>query len=142
MGANIMEATSRSKHRRVGGVAGMAVGAVLGAPLIALLASPFAGADPEDVTTTVYGPYDGFSDALSVNSATDGFDSYLTGTMWGALDISYDGPGSDSSEVLLTDPGAYQIGFDDVAGKLSFIDITNPVDFLPTDPGFADIGGL
>jgi hypothetical protein len=141
MGANKMVTTSLHQRRRVGGV-GMAVGAVLGTPLIALLASPVAGADPDDVTTTVYGPYDGFSDALSVNSATDGFDSYLTGTMWGALDISYDGPGSDSSEVLLTDPGAYQIGFDDVAGKISFIDITNPADFLPTDPGLADIGGL
>jgi hypothetical protein len=43
-----------NRHRRMGGIVGMAVGA-LAAPLISLLVSPLASADP-DVTNL--GPYD------------------------------------------------------------------------------------
>ena len=72
-------------HRRAAGAVGMAAGALLGAPLISLLASPIANADP-DVTTL--GPYDigGYDETLSFND-TSAVDSYVTGT--------YDGTGFD-----------------------------------------------
>lgn len=48
--------------------------------------------------------------------------------------------GSDSFEVLLTDPGVVQFGVYDVDGSISYIDNFFGVDFIPADPGLADLG--
>jgi len=128
-------------HRRAAGAVGMAAGALLGAPLISLLASPIANADP-DVTTL--GPYDigGYDETLSFND-TSAVDSYVTGTYDGTgfdLDAYFAPPGSDSFEAVLTDPGYFQFGVDDVDGFISYIDNFLGIDFIPTDPGLALLG--
>jgi hypothetical protein len=131
----------KQNHRRVSGMVVRAAGALLAPPLIALLASPVAGADP-DVTTL--GPYDidGYGETLSYDEA-GAVDSYLTGTYDGTgfdLDAYFDPSGSDSFDVLLTDPGVFQFGVDDVDGSISYIDNFLGVDFLPADPGLALLG--
>jgi hypothetical protein len=132
----------RKNSRRMGGIVGMGVGALLAPPLIALLASPVASADP-DVTTL--GPYDidGYEETFGFNDTTYAVDNYLTGTYDGsAFDLdTYFGPsGSDSFEVLLTDPGVLQLGVDDVDGSITYIDNFLGIDFIPTDPGLALLG--
>ncbi|MBV8862534.1 MAG: hypothetical protein JO259_11815 [Mycobacterium sp.] len=124
------------------GIVGIAVGALLAPSLITLLASPLAFADP-DVTTL--GPYDidGYDETLSFNDTTYAVDSYLTGTYDGTgFDLdTYLGPsGSDSFELLLTDPGLLQLGIDDVDGSISYVDNFLGIDFIPTDPGLALLG--
>jgi hypothetical protein len=137
-----------NNHRRVAGVVATAAGALLTAPLISLLASPVASADGADLVVinpdvTTYGPYtiDGFTDTFSLNTSTDAFDNYLTTTNYD-LDIFSGAPGSNSFELLFTDPGVFQVGIDDIGGTYSFIDNFPPTDFLPTDPGLADLGGI
>jgi hypothetical protein len=132
----------RKNYRRMVGIVGMGVGALLAPPLMALLASPVASADP-DVTTL--GPYDidGYEETFGYNDTTHAVDNYLTGTYDGsAFDLdSYFGPsGSDSFEVLLTDPGVLQLGVDDVDGSITYIDNFLGIDFIPTDPGLALLG--
>lgn len=128
-------------HRRTAGILGMAAGALLAASLISLLASPVANADPG---VTTLGPYDigGYDETLSYNTAY-AVDSYVTGTYDGTgfdLDAYFGPPGSDSFDVLLTDPGIFQFGVDDVGGSLSYIDNFLGIDFIPTDPGLALLG--
>lgn len=125
----------------MGGIVGMAAGA-LSAPLISLLASPLASADP-DVTTL--GPYgiDGYDETLSFNDTTYAVDNYLTGTYDGIgfdLDTYFGPSGSDSFEVVLTDPGVLQLGVDDVDGSITYVDNFLGIDFIPTDPGLALLG--
>ncbi len=137
-------------HRRMSGIAGLAFGALLAPTLISLLISPLAGADPTtDVTGTgdvvTLGPYpiDGYAETLSYNDATYAFDNYLTGTYDGTgfdLDTFFGPSGSDSFEVLLTDPGILQVGVDDVGGAISYIDNFLGIDFIPTDAGLALLG--
>jgi hypothetical protein len=126
------------------------LGALLAPPLISLLASPLASADPTpDVTGTgevvTLGPYpiDGYEETLAYNSSTYAFDNYLTGTYDGsAFDLdTFIGPsGSHSFDVLLTDPGVFQLGVDDVDGSISYVDNFLGIDFIPTDPGLALLG--
>jgi hypothetical protein len=124
----------------MGGLVGMGFGALLAPPLICLLASPIASADTTDVTGTggdityyTFGP-----DTLSINDATGAFDNYIATS---SFDLDIGAPGSDSFEVLLTDPSVFQLGFDAGDGSVSYIDITNSADFLPPDPCFAELGG-
>jgi len=118
---------------------GTAIGALLAAPLLSLLSSPLASADTgEDVTTL--GPYDigGYDDTLSYDTSY-AVDNYLTGTYDGSafdLDTFFGAPGSDTYDVLLTDPGVFQLGVDDVDGTLTYVDNFLGIDFIPTDPGF------
>jgi hypothetical protein len=70
-------------------------------------------------------------------------DNYLTGTFDGTgfdLDTYFGPSGSDSFEVLLTDPGVLQLGIDDVDGSISYVDNFFGIDFIPTDPGLALLG--
>ena len=135
-----------NNHRRISGMAGLALGALLAPPLISLLASPLASADPTDAAVGAAGqvitlgpyPFDGYTDMLGFNDSTFAFDNYLTGTFDGsAFDLdTYFGPtGSDSFDVLLTDPGVFQLGVDDVGGSISYVDNFLGIDFIPTDPG-------
>jgi hypothetical protein len=131
-----------NNQRRLSGIVGVGLGALLAPPLIALVGSPIASADP-DVTTL--GPYDidGYEETFGYNDTTLAVDNYLTGTYDGsAFDLdTYFGPsGSDSFEVLLTDPGVLQLGVDDVDGSISYIDNFLGIDFIPTDPGLALLG--
>jgi hypothetical protein len=137
-------------HRSMSGIAGLAFGALLAPPLISLLANPLASADPTpDVTGTgevaTLGPYpiDGYEETLAYNSSTYAFDNYLTGTYDGsAFDLdTFIGPsGSHSFDVLLTDPGVFQLGVDDVGGSISYVDNFLGIDFIPTDPGLTLLG--
>jgi hypothetical protein len=131
-----------NNHRRLTGIAGIGFGVLLAPMLISLLTSPLAGADGEVITFGPY-PYDGYTDMFSINDSTYAFDNYLTGTLDGsAFDLdTYFGPtGSDSFEVLLTDPGVFQVGADDVGGSISYVDNFLGIDFIPTDPGLALLG--
>jgi hypothetical protein len=106
-----------------------------------------ASAVPAGSEVVTLGPYsiDGYTETLSYNSTTDAVDSYLTGTSHSVpfdLDFYAGPPGSDSFEVLLTDPSLFQLGVDDVDGSISYIDSFTPADFLPTDPGLADLLGI
>jgi hypothetical protein len=131
------------------GIAGMAAGAMLVSPVIALLASPLASADTTDVTVTnpdvtTYGPYtfDGYTDTFSINTSTDAFDNYLTGAFDGSnFDLDLYSPATGDYDVLLTDPGLFQLGVDDTAGVLTYTDSFTPADFINPDIGLTDIGG-
>jgi hypothetical protein len=137
-------------HGRLGGTAVMAFGALLAPPLISLMISPLAGADPATDAAAIgqivtLGPtsFDGFTDTFSFNDTTFAFDNYLIGTVDGSvfnLDTFLGAPGSNSSEVLLTDPGVFQLGIVDVDGSVRLIDNFFSSDFLPTDPGLALLG--
>ncbi len=130
------------------GIVGVAVGAVLASPLIALLASPAASADTTDATgpsgdIATYGPYtfDGYTDTFSINTTTDAFDNTLTydGTLLTGLELDFYSPATDTYDLVVTDPGFLQLGIVDTDGVFSFTDsFTPPFD---ADPGLADIAG-
>ena len=133
-------------HRRMSGIAGLAFGALLAPPLICLIASPLASADPGDSDILTLGPYtvDGYTDTLSINDSTFAFDNYLTGSFDSSpfdLDFYSGAPGSDTYELLLTDPSLFQLGLDDVDGTITPIFSFDPTDFISTDPGLTDLGG-
>ena len=138
-----------NNHRRMVGVVGMAAGALLAPPLIALLASPLASADTTDAVVTnpdilTLGPITagGFTDTLSLNDVTFGVDNYLvSSTPVIDLDLWY-GPGTDNFGLIVTDPGVFQIGYDDIGGTVNFIDAFTPADFINPDFGLSVIGGL
>lgn len=142
-----------NNHRRLTGIVGIAFGVLLAPPLISLLTSPLVSADPttdlagttgEVVTLGPY-PFDGYTEMLGFNDSTYAFDNYLTGTFDGSgfdLDTFFGPTGSGSFEVLLTDPGLFQLGVDDVDGSISYIDNFFGIDFIGTDPGLGDLGGV
>lgn len=135
-----------NNHRRMGGIVGTAVGALLAPPLICLLASPLASADPGDSDIVTLGPYtvDGYTDTLSINDTTFALDNYLTGSVGSSafdLDAYSGAPGSDTYEVLLTDPSLFQLGFDDADGTITPIFSFTPADFINPDIGLVDLGG-
>jgi hypothetical protein len=139
-----------NNHRRPRGSAGMAFCALFAPALISLITAPLASADPaadaaaagQIVTLGPY-PFDGYTDTLAFNDSSFAFDNYLTGTLQGSpFDLdTFIGPfGSSSFAVLLTAPGVFQLGVDDVNGSISFVDNFLGVDFIPTDPGLALLG--
>jgi hypothetical protein len=94
-----------------------------------------------------FGPFilGGGTDAVSVNSDTFALDNYFVGTSSGLpydLDFTTGAPGTGTSELLLTVPALFQVGFDDVAGALSPIFSINAADFVNPDIGLTAIGGL
>jgi len=135
-------------HRGLGGTALMAFCALFAPPLISLMISPLASADPtpgavDQIVTLGPTSIDGFTDTFAFNDSTFAFDNYLVGTVDGSvfnLDTFSGAPGSNSFEVLLTDPGVFQLGAVDVDGSVRLIDNFLSADFLPTDPGLALLG--
>jgi hypothetical protein len=126
---------------RTAGVVGTALGALLAAPVIALLVTPIASAD--DLTTI--GPYafDGYIDTFTYDTDTSAFDNFLTGSFDSYpidLDIYSGAPGSGDSEVLFTIPLLFQAGFEDVDGTITPISSVGATDFFP-DAGLVDLGG-
>jgi hypothetical protein len=144
------DSTMDKNHRGLGGTALMAFCALVAPPLISLMVSPLASADPttaalgtDQIVTLGPTSFDGFTDTLAFNDSTFAFDNYLIGTVDGSvfnLDTFLGAPGSNSFEVLLTDPGVFQLGAVDVDGSVRVIDNFLGVDFLPTDPGLALLG--
>ncbi|WP_343709400.1 hypothetical protein [Mycobacterium sp.] len=129
----------RSNRRHT---AGVALGALLASGLIALLASPVASAD----NLTTIGPYtvDGYTDTLTYDTGTSGFDNLLTGSFDSYpfdLDIYSGGPGSGNSEVLFTIPLLFQGGYEDVGGTITPISTFDAADFVSPDVGLVDLGG-
>jgi hypothetical protein len=53
----------------------------------------------------------------------------------------WSGPGTDNFGLIVTDPGVFQIGFDDIGGTMNFIDAFTPADFINPDLGLSEIGG-
>lgn len=134
-----------SDHPRITGVIGIAVGALLAVPAIALLTEPLASADTTDDLVTI-GPYaiDGYTDTLSYDTDTSAFDNYLVGSYDSYpydLDVYSAGPGSGTSEVLFTVPLLFQGGFDDVDGTITPVYSFNAADFTSPDIGLVDLGG-
>ena len=127
------------------GIVGVAVGALLASPIIALLTDPFASADTTDDLVTI-GPYttDGYTETFTYDPDTSAFDSYLVGSYDSYpynLDV-YSGPsGSDTSEVLFTVPLLFQGGFEDVDGTITQLYSFDAADFVSPDIGLGDLGG-
>jgi hypothetical protein len=118
-----------NNHRRIG----LALAALLAPPLLGLLASPLASADPDDVTSFTFG-----GDTLSFNDITLAIDNLYSASGLD-LDVFY---GSTSNYgLLLTDPGIAQLGYEDVGSGITYIDNFPPTDFIGVDPGLADIAG-
>lgn len=129
----------------MGVLVGMAAGALLAPPLIALLASPLANADTPDVTggggdVMTYGPYTlgDFTETLSYNDTTEGYDNFL---IYDGDDVDYFYGGSDTYGVLLTDPGVIQVGYEDIGGTPTVVLDMTPADFVSPDVGLTEIGG-
>jgi hypothetical protein len=127
------------------GVVGIAVGALLASPAMALVAGPLASADTTDDLVTI-GPYtiDGYTDTFTYDSDTSALDNYLVGFYDSYpydLDAYSGGPGSDTSEVLFTVPLLFQGGFDDVDGTITPLYSFDPFDFVSPDTGLVDLGG-
>lgn len=132
-------------HRRMAGVVGVALGALLMSPLAASLASPVANADTGDDLVTL-GPYaiGSYTDTYTYDSTSLAFDNYTTGSLGGSpfdLDVYQGAPGSDSSEYILTIPLLFQGGFEDVDGTSTPFYSFNPFDFVSPDAGLVDLGG-
>ena len=132
----------RNSQRRTAGIVGTALGALLAAPVMALLTTPVASAD--DLVTV--GPYtaDGYTDTLTYDTDTSGFDNFLTGSYDSYpfdLDIYSSAPGSGDSEVLFTIPLLFQGGFEDVDGTITPISSFDAADFVSADIGLVDLGG-
>jgi hypothetical protein len=123
-------------------VVGVAFGALLTSPLIALCTGSAARAD--DLVTL--GPYaiGGYNDTLTYDSSSLAFDNYTTGSLGSTpfdLDV-YEGPtGSNSAEYVFTIPLLFQGGFDDVGGTSTPFYSFNPFDFVSPDAGLVTLGG-
>jgi hypothetical protein len=124
---------------------GVAVGALLAAPVLAMLTGSVASADSGDDLVTL-GPYaiGGFDDTLTYDSSNLAFDNYTTGSLGSTpfdLDV-YQGPsGSDSAEYVFTIPLLFQGGIDDVDGTSTPFYSFNPFDFITPDAGLVTLGG-
>jgi hypothetical protein len=141
-------------HRKIRGLqmrrsyrhaAGLAVGALLAVPVLAVLAGPVASADPGDDLVTL-GPYaiGSYNDTLTYDSSNLAFDNFTTGSLGSTpfdLDV-YQGPsGSDSAEYVFTIPLLFQGGIDDVDGTSTPFYSFNPFDFITPDAGLVNLGG-
>jgi hypothetical protein len=132
-------------HRRMTSVVGVAFGAVLASPLIALCTGSVASADTTDDLVTI-GPFaiGGYNDTLTYDSTNLAFDNYTTGSYDSIpfdLDV-YQGPtGSNSAEYVFTIPLLFQGGLDDVDGTSTSFYSFNPFDFISPDAGLVTLGG-
>jgi hypothetical protein len=134
----------RNSQRRTAGIVGTALGALLASPVIALLATPVASADSDDLATI--GPYtvDGYTDTFTYDPDTSAFDNFLTGSFDSYpidLDIYSGASGSGDSEVLVTIPLLFQGGYEDVDGTITPISSVDAADFVSPDVGLVDLGG-
>jgi len=132
----------RNSQRHTAGIVGIALAALLASPVISLLTTPVASAD--DLVTI--GPYtaDGYTDTLTYDTDTSGFDNLVTGSFDSYpidLDIYSGAAGSGDSEVLFTIPLLFQGGFEDVDGTLTPISSFDAADFVSPDVGLVDLGG-
>jgi hypothetical protein len=125
-----LEFEMSNNQRRIG----VALGALLAPPLLGLLASPLASADPSDILSYTF---DG--DTLSLNDTTFAIDNLYSAS---GLDLDVFYGSASNYGLLLTDPGVAQLGVEDIGGTISYIDIFPPTDFIGVDPGLVDIGGL
>jgi hypothetical protein len=132
-------------HRRMTSVVGVAFGALLGLPLIALCTGSAASADPTDDLVSI-GPFaiGGYNDTITYDSSTLAFDNYTTGSLGSTpfdLDV-YQGPtGSNSAEYVFTIPLLFQGGLDDVDGTSTPFYSFNAFDFVSPDAGLVTLGG-
>jgi hypothetical protein len=124
-------------------VVGVAFGALLASPLIALCTGPVASADAGDDLVSI-GPFaiSGYNDTFTYDSSTFAFDNYTTGSLGSTpfdLDV-YQGPtGSSSAEYVFTVPSLFQVGLDDVGGVITPIDSFAPFDAINPDVGLLDL---
>ena len=132
-------------HRRMTSVVGVAFGALLASPLIALCTGSVASADAGDDLVSI-GPFaiGGYNDTLTYDSSNLAFDNYTPGSLGSTpfdLDV-YQGPtGSDSAEYVFTIPFLFQGGFNDVDGTSTPFYSFNPFDFISPDSGLVILGG-
>ena len=132
-------------HRRMTSVVGVAFGALLASPLIALCTGSVASADTTDDLVTI-GPFaiGGYNDTFTYDSSSLAFDNYTTGSLDSIpfdLDV-YEGPtGSNSAEYVFTIPLLFQGGFNDVDGTSTPFYSVNPFDFVSPDAGLVTLGG-
>jgi hypothetical protein len=132
-------------HRRTTSVVGVAFGALLAWPLIALCTGSVASADTGDDLVSI-GPFaiGGYNDTLTYDSTNLAFDNNITGSLGSTpfdLDV-YQGPtGSNSAEYVFTIPLLFQGGFDDVDGTSTPFYSFNAFDFISPDAGLVTLGG-
>ena len=121
------------------------MGALLAAPVLAMLPGSVASADSGDDLVTL-GPYaiGGYNDTLTYDSSSLAFDNYTTGSLGSTpFDLdAYEGPtGSNSAEYVFTIPLLFQGGLDDVDGTSTPFYSFNPFDFVSPDAGLVTLGG-
>ncbi len=127
------------------GVVGVAFGALLASPLIALCTGSVASADTTADLVSI-GPFaiGGYNDTLTNDTSTLAFDNYTTGSLGSTpfdLDV-YQGPtGSNSAEYVFTIPLLFQGGFSEVHGTSTPFYSFNPFDFVSPDAGLVTLGG-
>ncbi|WP_428339576.1 hypothetical protein [Mycobacterium sp.] len=121
----------------------MTAATMIASPALALWSSSIANAD--DLSSIGPIAIGGYTETLTYDTTTGGFDNYLVGNYDGYpydLDVYVDPSGSGNSEVLLTVPLLFQGGFTDIDGTISPISsVLNPADFLNSDIGLIDLGG-
>jgi hypothetical protein len=132
-------------RRTVRRTTGVAIGALVAAPMFALLTGSVATADPGDDLVTL-GPYaiGAYNDTFTYDSSNFAFDNYTTGSL-GSTSFDFDvyqGPeGSNSAEYVFTIPLLFQSGFDNVDGVSTPFYSFNPFDFISPDAGLVTLGG-
>jgi hypothetical protein len=132
-------------HRRTTSVVGVAFGALVASPLIALCTGYVASADTGDDLVSI-GPFaiGGYNDTLTYDSTNLAFDNNITGSLGSTpfdLDV-YQGPtGSNTAEYVFTIPLLFQGGFNDVDGTSTPFYSFNPFDFISPDAGLVALGG-
>jgi len=124
-------------------MAALAVGALIASPALTLLGGSVARAD--DLSSIGPIAIGGYTEALTYDTATGGFDNYLVGSYDGYpydVDVYFDPSGAGNSEVLITIPFLFQGGFQYVDGSVTPIpSVFNPADFVNPDIGLIDLGG-
>jgi hypothetical protein len=128
-----------TSHRMVG----IALGALLATPLISLIGSPLASADP--VTAAAVGPgdltYTFGPDTLTIDPATGGFDNFIQLSNFD-FDVSMPVDGTFGAVATGTNTHQpFQVGVQDTDGVLSHEFTTNTALFINPDWGLGELPG-
>jgi hypothetical protein len=123
---------------------GIALGALALSPFIALLASPAASAEPDDLSFVGPLSIDGFTDTFAYNASTSAIDNLVLGSsnlVPFDLDTFLGTPESGDVGLVFTIPLVYQGGFEDIGGTFTPISTFDSADFLNPDQGLIELGG-
>ena len=101
-----------------------------------------AAAASTDLTTVTDLQYELGPDTLTVNPSDFAFDNFISTSNFDVDLYDPDGLTSKTYDVILTDPGKFQLDITDTGGTFTHDLVTNPADFLNADAGLSAIGGV